>query len=162
MFFISFFLFLNFFFFLRKISPELTATNPPLFAEEDWPWANIHAHLPLLFMCGMPTTAWRAKQCYVRTGIGTGEPQDAEVEHVNLTTAPPGRSWERIQLLKWGLKWETKKLFGDQGWKWINCQQSFLNCLRGKLSLLLFCQKWVLTKRRQHSSHLGIFIQKIG
>ena len=26
------------FFFLRKISPELTpATNPPLFAEEDWP-----------------------------------------------------------------------------------------------------------------------------
>ena len=25
-------------FFLRKISPELTsATNPPLFAEEDWP-----------------------------------------------------------------------------------------------------------------------------
>ena len=27
-----------FFFFLRKISPELTsAANPPLFAEEDWP-----------------------------------------------------------------------------------------------------------------------------
>ena len=26
------------FFFLRKISPELiSATNPPLFAEEDWP-----------------------------------------------------------------------------------------------------------------------------
>ena len=39
------------FFFLRKISPELTsATNPPLFAEEDWPWANNHAHLPLLYM----------------------------------------------------------------------------------------------------------------
>ena len=31
---LSFFLF---FFFLRKISPELTAANPPLFAEEDWP-----------------------------------------------------------------------------------------------------------------------------
>lgn len=29
---------LFFFFFLRKISPELTsAANPPLFAEEDWP-----------------------------------------------------------------------------------------------------------------------------
>ena len=27
----------EFFFFLRKISPELTAANPPLFAEEDWP-----------------------------------------------------------------------------------------------------------------------------
>ena len=25
------------FIFLRKISPELTTTNPPLFAEEDWP-----------------------------------------------------------------------------------------------------------------------------
>ena len=37
----------NIFFFLRKISPELTAASPPLFAEEDWPWANIHAHLPL-------------------------------------------------------------------------------------------------------------------
>ena len=28
---------LNNSFFLRKISPELTAANPPLFAEEDWP-----------------------------------------------------------------------------------------------------------------------------
>ena len=27
---------LFFFFFWRKISPELTAANPPLFAEEDW------------------------------------------------------------------------------------------------------------------------------
>ena len=25
------------YFILRKISPELTAANPPLFAEEDWP-----------------------------------------------------------------------------------------------------------------------------
>ena len=25
------------FLFLRKISPELTTANPPLFAEEDWP-----------------------------------------------------------------------------------------------------------------------------
>ena len=41
-----------FFFFFppRKISPELTTTNPPLFAEEDWPWANICTHLPLLYM----------------------------------------------------------------------------------------------------------------
>ena len=39
------------FHFLRKISPELrSAANPPLFAEEDWPWANIGAHLPLLYM----------------------------------------------------------------------------------------------------------------
>ena len=38
------------FFFLRKVSPELTAANPPLFAEEDWPWASIHAHPPLLYV----------------------------------------------------------------------------------------------------------------
>ena len=25
------------FFFVTKISPELTTANPPLFAEEDWP-----------------------------------------------------------------------------------------------------------------------------
>ena len=25
------------FFFFRKIRPELTTANPPLFAEEDWP-----------------------------------------------------------------------------------------------------------------------------
>ena len=44
-------LFESFLFFLRKISPELTsAANPPLFAEEQWPWANVHAHLPLLYM----------------------------------------------------------------------------------------------------------------
>ena len=41
----------EFFFFLRKISPELTSSaNPPLFAEEDWPWADIYAHLSLLYM----------------------------------------------------------------------------------------------------------------
>ena len=51
-------------FFLRKISPELTAANPPLFAEEDWPWANIVPIL-LYFICGTPTTAWLAKQCHV-------------------------------------------------------------------------------------------------
>ena len=29
--------FVGFFFFSRKISPELTSANPPLFTEEDWP-----------------------------------------------------------------------------------------------------------------------------
>ena len=35
---------------MRKIGYELTTANPLLFAEEDWPWANIRAHLPLLYM----------------------------------------------------------------------------------------------------------------
>ena len=35
---------------MRKIRTELTsAANPPLFAEEDRPRANIRAHLPLLY-----------------------------------------------------------------------------------------------------------------
>ena len=51
------------FFFLRKISPGLTsATNPPLFAEEDWPRANICAYLPIFYI-GTPATAWLDKQC---------------------------------------------------------------------------------------------------
>ena len=37
-------------FFFSFFSPELTTARPPLFAEEDWPWANIHIHLPLLYM----------------------------------------------------------------------------------------------------------------
>ena len=42
---------LGFFFFLRKISPELTSiTNLPLFAEEDWPWVISCAHPPLCYM----------------------------------------------------------------------------------------------------------------
>ena len=65
------------FFILRKISPELaSATKPPLFAEEDWPWANICAHLPLLYMwdtClpqhGLPSGAMSAP------GIWTSEPR---------------------------------------------------------------------------------------
>ena len=52
------------FLFLRKISPELTfAINPPVFhfAKEDWPWANICAHLPLLYMWDTcHSMAWRA------------------------------------------------------------------------------------------------------
>ena len=57
----------SFFFFLRKISPEVTsAANPPLFAEEDWSWANIHAHLPLLYMWDT-VLAWLAMQCHVHT-----------------------------------------------------------------------------------------------
>ena len=51
--------------FLRKISPELTSiTNPSLFAEEDWPWANILAHLPPLYMWdAYHSTACQAVPC---------------------------------------------------------------------------------------------------
>ena len=85
----------GFFFFLRKISPELTsAANPPLFTEEDLPWANIRAHLPPLYMwhayhsMALPSGAMSAP------GIQTGEPQAAEAERAHLTAAPPGRPQE--------------------------------------------------------------------
>ena len=55
--------------FFRQIIPELmltSTTNPPLFAEENWPWANICAHFPLLYIWDA-ATAWFDKQCHVRT-----------------------------------------------------------------------------------------------
>ena len=86
---------LNFFFiFLRKISPQLTsATNPPLFAEEDWPWANICTHLPLLYMWdSFHNMAWQAV-CRSAPGIQTSEPQGrrsrtCELNHYAARLAP--------------------------------------------------------------------------
>ena len=50
--------------FLRRIGPELTGANLPLFAEEDWPWANIHTHLPLLHMWDTyHSMAWQVVPC---------------------------------------------------------------------------------------------------
>ena len=66
------------FFFLRTISPELTSpANPPLFAEEDWPWANICA-----------------------PGTWTSEPRATKAECANLTTVPLGWSLKSISLIE--------------------------------------------------------------
>ena len=80
-------------FILRKISPELiSAANPPVFAEEDWPWANVHAHLPLLYMWdACHSMAWQAVHRSADR-IQTGKPLAAEAECVSLTAAPPGQS----------------------------------------------------------------------
>ena len=84
---VSFFIFLE-----GKISPELTAANPPLFAEEDWPRANIHAHLPLLYMWDAYHSMAFAKQCHVCTlDPNRQTPGHREVECENLTALPPGR-----------------------------------------------------------------------
>ena len=83
---------ISFFFFLRKISPELTTANPPLFAEEDWPWANIHAHPPLLYTWDAYHIMAFAKRCHIRTWDPNWRtPGRQEAERVNLTAAPPGR-----------------------------------------------------------------------
>ena len=102
---------ISFFFFLRKISPELTSVaNTPLFAEEDWPWANICAHLPLLYLWDTyHSMAWQ-EVCRSPLGIWTGEPQAAKVEHVNLSATPPGRGHQAATpcyiLLKWTSSYE--------------------------------------------------------
>ena len=87
-----FYLFILFFISLRKISPELTsAANPPLFAEEDWPRANIHAHLPLLYIWDA-CHSMAAKWCHVRTrDPNRRTPGRQEAERENLTAAPLGR-----------------------------------------------------------------------
>ena len=88
------------FFFFRKISPELTsATNPTLFAKEDWSWANIHAHLPLLYMWdACHSMAWQVG-CRSTPGIRTSERRTTKSERVNLTAAPPG--WPQILCFFW-------------------------------------------------------------
>ena len=80
-----------FFFLLRKISLERTpAINPPLFAEEHWPWANIRAHLPLLY-------TWDAYHSMACQAVPCPHPgsksatRATEAERAHLTTAPPGQ-----------------------------------------------------------------------
>ena len=70
--------------FLRKISPELTsATNPPLFAEEDRPWANIRAHLPLLCMWD----AYHSMACQAVPRLLPGlEPENLGLPKGNMRT----------------------------------------------------------------------------
>ena len=82
------------FFFLRKISPELTTASPPRFLLRK-PGPELTS-LPifLYFICGMPDTAWRDKQCHVRTRDRTSEPRAAEKQNVR-TAAPPGWPQER-------------------------------------------------------------------
>ena len=77
---------------MRKINPELTsATNPPLLAEEDLPQVNIWAHLPLFYMRdAYHSMACQAVSCPHRDP-NQRTPGRWEAEHVNLTTAPPGR-----------------------------------------------------------------------
>ena len=72
--------FIYLFYFLKKISPELTAANPPLFAEEGWPWVNIRAHLPLLYTWD----AYHSTPCQV-----------VPCPHPDLNQQTPG-GWSRM------------------------------------------------------------------
>ena len=77
---------------VRKISPELTTANPPLFAEEGWPWASICAHLRVLYTWDAHHSMAFAKWGHVLIqDPNRRTPGRWEAEHVTLTTAPPGR-----------------------------------------------------------------------
>ena len=66
------------FFFLRKISPELTTANPPCFAEEDW-LELTSMPIFLYFIRGTPTTAWLLPSGAMSApGTRTGEPRATE------------------------------------------------------------------------------------
>ena len=79
------------------MGPELTAANPPLFSEENWPWANIRAHLPLLYMWDAYYTMALPRNAMSAPGIQTRQPQATEEESAHLTNAAPlGRPPEYI------------------------------------------------------------------
>ena len=87
--------FIYLFIYLRKIRPELTSvTNHPLFPEEDWPWANIRVHIPLLYMWDACHSMACQAVCRSRPRIQTSEPRATETEHAKLTAAPPGQPQE--------------------------------------------------------------------
>ena len=92
---------------VRELDSELLYNNHPCscttiassrpltedfcFFKEDWPWANICAHLPPLYMWDVcHSMAWQVVRRSA-PGIWTGEPWAPEAEGANLTTAPLGQ-----------------------------------------------------------------------
>ena len=103
--------------------------NPVTAACDDWPWANICCQsssfcltkispeltsVPvfLYFVCGMlPQHGWWAV-CRSAPGIQTRESWAPELEHVNLTTMPPG--WPLAKLLIGAFV-----ILDPPGWSWL-------------------------------------------
>ena len=80
--------------FFWRLAPELTsAANPPLFDEEDWPWANIRAHLPLFYV-GRLSQHGLLSGAMSTPGMQTSEPWATEAERVSLTAVTPGQPQE--------------------------------------------------------------------
>ena len=104
-------------FFLRKISPELTSAANPLFAEKDWPWANICACLPLFYEGSLPQHGL-ISGARSTLGIRTWEPQAADEEECeDLTMRPLGQPQfhsYHILLVLWSTS--LKNLQGRNNW----------------------------------------------
>ena len=78
-----------------------TGGNVNFFREEDWPWANICANLPL-FCTWDTSTAWLDEQRSVHAQDPNLQTPAAKVEHKNLTTTPPGQPQKCYNLKKEG------------------------------------------------------------
>src|SRR3712207_5367483 len=84
------------FFFLRKISPELTTASPPFLLRKTGPELT-SVPIFLYFICGTPTKARLAKRCYVHTrDPNQRTPGCQEAERANLTAAPLGQPQSRV------------------------------------------------------------------
>ena len=75
---------------LRKISPELASAANPLFAKEDWSWANTRAPSSSTLYVGRLPQHSLLSSAMSTPRIRTSEPWAVEAECVNLTAAPPG------------------------------------------------------------------------
>ena len=66
--------------------------------EEEWPWANICASLPLFYLWDA-ATAWLDEYCRSTPGILTCEPGLLKLSAPNLTTMPPDLPQDFIHFL---------------------------------------------------------------
>ena len=137
---------------MRKISPELTTANPPLFAEKDWPWANIRSHLPLLYMWDAYHSMAFAKRCHVHTWDPNWQTLGhREVERANLTTAPPGLP----------LEYKILNLLGEVVWAGVSVKLSnpslvtLFYALCTSAILGMYVRTYVFLKLQ--FSHLGLW-----
>ena len=86
------------FIFLRKISPELTAANPPLLLRKTGPEPT-SMPIFLYFICGMPATAWLGKQCHVHTWDPNWQTPAAKAEGAHCATGPAPGCFNFIKVL---------------------------------------------------------------
>ena len=99
--------FLCSFFLGGEISTELTSANP-LFAEEDWPWANMHAHLSLLYM-------WEAYHSTVCQAVPCLHPESEPANpgcrcgtralNCRATGPTPPMFFWHVRISHWALPW---------------------------------------------------------
>ena len=95
--------FFCFLFLVRKIRSELTSiANLPLsLLEDNQPWANICANLPL-FCMWVTTTTWLGKWCKSAPGIQTHKPRPPKQSTPDLTTTPQGQPYSKVFLRTFG------------------------------------------------------------